>query len=70
MVAGGGSHSVFVDARGGVLTCGTEHDYFPGVLGHGALSWPREVAAPMVVQPANARLRQNLEWRLDETPLE
>jgi 4-methyl-5(b-hydroxyethyl)-thiazole monophosphate biosynthesis len=30
----------------------------------------REVAAPMVVQPANARLRQNLEWRLDETPLE
>ena len=30
----------------------------------------REVAAPMVVQPANARIRQNLEWRLDETPLE
>ena len=28
----------------------------------------REVAAPMVVQPANARLRRNLEWRLDETP--
>ena len=30
----------------------------------------REVAGPMVVQPANARIRQNLEWRLDETPLE
>ena len=29
----------------------------------------REVAEPMVVQPANAKLRQNLEWRLDETPL-
>ena len=29
----------------------------------------REVAAPMVVQPANARIRQNLEWRLDETPM-
>lgn len=29
----------------------------------------REVAAPMVVQPANARIRQNLEWRLEETPM-
>jgi 4-methyl-5(b-hydroxyethyl)-thiazole monophosphate biosynthesis len=28
----------------------------------------KEVAGPMVVQPANARLRRNLEWRLDETP--
>lgn len=30
----------------------------------------KEVAGPMVVQPANARLRQNLEWRLDESPVE
>ena len=30
----------------------------------------KEVAGPMVVQPANARLRRNLEWRLDESPVE
>jgi len=29
----------------------------------------KAVAAPMVVQPANARLRTSLEWRLDETPI-
>jgi len=29
----------------------------------------KEVAGPMVVQPANAKLLRNLEWRLDETPV-
>ena len=30
----------------------------------------KAIAKPMVVQPANAKLRTNLEWRLDETPIE
>ena len=29
----------------------------------------KKIAAPMVVQPANARIRGKLEWRLDEAPL-
>jgi 4-methyl-5(b-hydroxyethyl)-thiazole monophosphate biosynthesis len=29
----------------------------------------KKIAGPMVVQPANARIRNQLEWRLDETPL-
>ena len=29
----------------------------------------KKIAGPMVVQPANAKLRTNLEWRLDETPM-
>ena len=29
----------------------------------------KKIAGPMVVQPANARLRTSLEWRLDETPM-
>ena len=29
----------------------------------------KKIAAPMVVQPATARIRGNLEWRLDEAPL-
>ena len=49
MVAGGVTHSVFVDARGGVLTCGSEPSYLPGALGHGALSDPMIVAVPTVV---------------------
>jgi 4-methyl-5(b-hydroxyethyl)-thiazole monophosphate biosynthesis len=30
----------------------------------------KKVAGPMVVQPANARIRNQLEWRLDEAPLQ
>ena len=29
----------------------------------------KKIAGPMVVQPANARIRNQLEWRLDEAPL-
>ena len=30
----------------------------------------KKIAGPMVVQPANARIRNQLEWRLDEAPLQ
>ena len=45
----GANHWVFVDASGGVLTCGSERS-FPGVLGHGALTGDHKVVAlPTVV---------------------
>ena len=33
------------------------------------LDHAKKIAGPMVVQPANAKIRTNLEWRLDETPV-
>ena len=49
VVERGAHHWVFVDAGGGVLTCGSESTY-PGVLGHGAISGGHKVVAlPTVV---------------------
>ena len=46
----GAHHRVFVDASGGVLTCGSER-FFPGVLGHGTLTGEHKVVALPTVVP-------------------
>ena len=46
-IAGGKLHSVFIDTHGQLLTCGTAHDSFTGILGHGPSLMTLAVPTPV-----------------------